>query len=193
MNDFITVEEDGYLYLEGRVLLEGDLVEMNFGTSDWWIGQVERIGNEFRISVYGPDGGHLLFSHSYNPIRAKRLADRPTFLPPFGEDWKRKPQPPEILVFKNSLGEIDEKIIESGNNDGNTYFPSVTALAKPVFDKLENKIYFWDLHIVCPHCKKVHHYEYPEHGNPTNGENLGYFEAHCDGPGYFVIVGEVHY
>ena len=173
------------------MLLEGDLVKVDLNTSDMWIGQVERIRNEFRISIFDCDVGHLIINNNYKPIRAKRLADRPTFLPPFGEDWPNRPRPHEILIIKNSLGEIKEEIIKSDDTYDFDFFPSVTAISKPVFDKLEIKIYFWDLHIVCPHCKKVHHYEYPEHGNPTHGENLGYFEAHCDGPGYFVIVGEV--
>jgi hypothetical protein len=190
MKEFIIVQEDGYLSLEGRVLLIGDLVEISIDSDEppSLIGQIERVEDEFQISIFNSDLGRLLISQSGNPIKARRLADRPTFLPSVNDDWQRKPRP-KTKIEKNSSGNFVERILDT-TSDGEI-IPSVTARVKPIMDKLANEVYFWDIKVTCPHCRDFHHHTYPGSGTPTSGEVLDYFESHCDGPGYFIIVDEV--
>ena len=81
----IILEEDGRLHLDGRVLLAGDLVEVELEPGEWTVAQVEVIRGEYQLTLFDSDWGRLIWSR---PIPARRLATRPVFLPPFGEDWK---------------------------------------------------------------------------------------------------------
>ena len=90
MNNFITKDENGRLQLEGSVLLPGDLVEIELVKGAWFIGQIELIDWEYKITIFDSDWGRLIPCHSKcaPSIRARRLANRPVALPPFGESWR---------------------------------------------------------------------------------------------------------
>jgi hypothetical protein len=92
----LTIGEDGRLYLDDKVLLPGDLVELELNAGDWYIGQVVKIGKGvYKISLLGSACRGVVPHTDGRPINVRRLATRPTTLPPFGEPLPKHNASPE--------------------------------------------------------------------------------------------------
>lgn len=83
----VTFDENERPYLDGKALLPGDLVEAELIEGAWFIGQLEAIKGEYQVSLFGSDWGRLVLHPGLQPVNFRRLADRPTTLPNFGDDF----------------------------------------------------------------------------------------------------------
>lgn len=92
----IKIDQNGFLTIDGEVLMEGDLIEIDmFNGSELVVGLVEDIDGEYQISLFDYEHGRLIISAGGPEApKARIVAQRPRALPglnkPFNSDAKAK-------------------------------------------------------------------------------------------------------